>query len=62
MAVDMVSKVVVPTHMCAPTVDAIRRFLVYNWQLSFLHTLREGNKSANSLVKMGAFKNLLWFI
>lgn len=31
MAVDIVTIGVVPTHMCAPTVDAIYRFLGYNW-------------------------------
>jgi len=45
--------------MCAPTVDAIRTFLGYNRQLSILHTLREGNKCADSLAKKGASKDSL---
>ncbi|PNX58316.1 hypothetical protein L195_g059131, partial [Trifolium pratense] len=34
------------THLYAPVIDLIKRFIDYPWLLSFHHSLREGNSCA----------------
>lgn len=45
------------THPYAPAVNHIRRLRDYDWDLSFNHTLREGNACVDWLAKEGANSN-----
>ncbi|CAJ2664588.1 unnamed protein product [Trifolium pratense] len=40
------------THLYAPVIDLIKRFIDYPWLLSFHHSLREGNSCASRLAKL----------
>lgn len=54
LALSLVEKGVVQSHPYAPIVDYIRSFKNYNWRLSFVHTLQEGNNNMDWLAKFGA--------
>lgn len=53
-ALQMVSERVTFSHPYAPLVEYICAFVNYNWDLSFLHSLREGNMCADWLAKYGS--------
>lgn len=53
-AVTLVQNGVSKVHLYAPLVDHIRSYNSFSWNLSFCHTLREGNACADWLAKQGA--------
>lgn len=54
MALQLISKGVEDFHPYAPLINRIRDFYTHPWILSFQHTLREGNFSADWLAKNGS--------
>ncbi|KAL5149944.1 putative ribonuclease H protein [Glycine soja] len=51
LALQFVTEGVIQSHPYAPIVAKIREFLSYDGNLSFLHTLREGNLVSDYLAK-----------
>lgn len=55
MAIALVSSSsVLPTHCNAALIEGIQELLRRDWEVWLLHTLREGNSSADALAKLGA--------
>ncbi|KAG4923982.1 hypothetical protein JHK87_049522 [Glycine soja] len=54
MALQFIEEGVVDCHPHAPLVAAIRLLMGLNWDVSFLHTFREGNFCADALAELGA--------
>lgn len=54
MAIQLISKGVEQCHPYVPLINRIRDFLASPWNLTFQHTLREGNFSADWLAKLGS--------
>lgn len=53
----MIQEGTINTHPHAALIDYIRTFKFSNWNLSFTHTLREGNACTDWLAKSGASSN-----
>jgi hypothetical protein len=53
-ALKLIKEAVPTTHLYAPIIDLIKRFIDYPWLLSFHHSLREDNSCADWLAKYGA--------
>lgn len=54
MALQMIEEGVPYTHPHSPIVESIRAYKAVNWNLSFTHSLREGNMCADWLTKFGS--------
>lgn len=53
-ALDLISSKLDKTHPYFPLVDRIKQFKHHSWELSFHHSLREGNFCADWLAKFGS--------
>lgn len=53
MVVDMAKNRVSSSHPCAPTIGVINKYKDFQWNLYFVHTLREDNMCMNWLANNG---------